>query len=170
MRYALGLLNVILGGNSSSRLFNEIREKRGLAYEIGTAAKRLKDTGAFLVHAGVDNAKVVQTLRLVFAELDRIRSSPVSPGEFKRAKEFFLGQLTLAMEDTMDQMLWLGDSVVSLDKTYSLRQVIAAIKKVCAADIRKTAQLIFKDTNLNLALIGPQKDAEAEIIKQLYLG
>lgn len=169
-RHALGLLNVILGGNSSSRLFNEIREKRGLAYEIGTAAKRLKDTGAFLVHAGVDNAKVVETLRLVFKELDRARQDPVSPGEFRRAKEFFLGQLTLALEDTMDQMLWLGDSVVSLDKTYSLRQMITEVNKVSARDVRETARLIFKDSNLNLALIGPQQQAQDQILKQLYLG
>lgn len=167
LKYALGLLNVILGGNSSSRLFDEIREKRGLAYEIGTGVKRLKDTGAFIVHAGVDNNKVIDVLGLIFKQLSRVKTERVSEAEFKRAKEFFLGQLMLALEDTMDQMLWVGESTLALDKTFSLQQVIREVNKVKIGEIRETANLIFRKENLNLALIGPLKPQEEQIKKEL---
>jgi predicted Zn-dependent peptidase len=167
LKYALGLLNVILGGNSSSRLFEQIREKRGLAYEIGTGIKRLKDTGAFVVHAGVDNNKVIEALKLIFVELRRARSEAVSQSEFKRAKEFYLGQLMLALEDSMDQMLWIGESTTSLDKTYSLKEVIRQVNKVKISELREAAKLIFRKENLNLALIGPLKDSEEAIKKEL---
>jgi len=167
LKYALGLLNVILGGNSSSRLFDEIREKRGLAYEIGTGVKRLKDTGAFLVHAGVDNNKVVEALKLIFGQLLRVKTERVANAEFKRAKEFFLGQLMLALEDTMDQMFWIGESTLSLDKIYSLKQVIQEVNKVSTKDIKEAANLIFNKNDLNLAAIGPLKNSEEQIKKEL---
>ncbi len=166
LKYALGLLNVILGGNSSSRLFDEIREKRGLAYEIGTGVKRLKDTGAFIVHAGVDNNKVVEALKLIFGQLLRVKTERVAEAEFKRAKEFFLGQLMLALEDTMDQMLWIGESTLSLDKIFSLKQVIQEVDKVKVRDIKEAANLIFNKNGLNLAFIGPLKDSEEQIKKE----
>ena len=167
LKYALGLLNVILGGNSSSRLFDEIREKRGLAYEIGTGVKRLKDTGAFIVHVGVDNNKIVEVLKLIFGQLLRVKTERVAETEFKRAKEFSLGQLMLALEDTMDQMLWIGESTLSLDKIFSLKQVIQEVDKVQARDIEEVANLIFNKNDLNLALIGPLKDNEEQIKKEL---
>jgi predicted Zn-dependent peptidase len=169
LKYALGLLNVILGGNSSSRLFDEIREKRGLAYEIGTSVKRLKDTGAFVVHAGVDNKKVFEALRLIFGQLGRVKKEQVSGAEFRRAKEFFLGQLRLALEDTMDQMLWIGESTLSLDKALTLKQVIGEVNKVKAKDIKEAANLVFKKDSLSLALIGPLKAKERQIKKELTL-
>lgn len=167
LKFALGLLNVILGGNSSSRLFDQIREKRGLAYEIGSGVKRLKDTGSFVVHAGVDNSKVVEALKLILSELSRAKKEPVSEAEFKRAKEFFLGQLMLALEDTMDQMLWIGDSTLALDKTYSLQQVIREVSKVKVGELKEAAKLIFNKNDLNLALIGPLKGSEELIKKEL---
>ncbi len=169
LKYALGILNVILGGNSSSRLFDEIREKRGLAYEIGTGVKRLKDTGAFIVHAGVDNNKVIDVLALIFKQLSRVKIERVPEAEFKRAKEFFLGQLMLALEDTMDQMLWVGESTLALDKTFSLQQVIREVNKVKIGEIREVANLIFRNENLNLALIGPLASQEEQIKKELTL-
>ncbi|MCX5707594.1 MAG: pitrilysin family protein [Candidatus Omnitrophica bacterium] len=167
LKYALGLLNVILGGNSSSRLFEEIREKRGLAYEIGTGVKRLKDTGAFVVHAGVDNNKVIEVLKLIFAQLRRAKAEIVGRSEFTRAKEFYLGQLMLALEDSMDQMLWIGESTTSLDKTYTLKQVVQEVNKVKIGELQEAAKLIFKKENLNLALIGPLKASEEHIKKEI---
>jgi predicted Zn-dependent peptidase len=167
LKYALGLLNVILGGNSSSRLFEEIREKRGLAYEIGTGVKRLKDTGAFVVHAGVDNNKVIEVLKLIFVQLRRAKAETVSKSEFIRAKEFYLGQLMLALEDSMDQMLWVGESTTSLNKTYTLKQVIREVNKVRINELREAAGMIFKKENLNLALIGPLKADEERIKKEI---
>jgi len=167
LKYALGILNIILGGNSSSRLFDEIREKRGLAYEIGTGLKRLKDTGAFMVHAGVDNNKVLETLRLIFAQFSRIKTEMITEAEFKRAKEFFLGQLMLALEDAMDQMLWIGESTLSLDKTFSFKQIIGNVNKVKVGDIQEAANMILRKEHLNLAFIGPLKLIEEQIKKEL---
>ncbi len=170
LKYALGLLHIILGANMSSRLFNELREKRGLAYEIGTQVKRFQDTGAFIVHAGIDNRKVKEAIGLILKELLRIKDNLVTDDEFRRAKDFYLGQLMLALEDTLDHMLWIGESTASLDRTYSPEEVIAEINKVGPQDIRQAARKIFRQQNLNLAAIGPLKDREEEIYKQLKLG
>ncbi|MFA6216567.1 MAG: pitrilysin family protein [Candidatus Omnitrophota bacterium] len=170
LKHAVGLLHVILGGNMSSRLFNELREKRGLAYEIGTQVKRFQDTGAFVVHAGIDNKKVNEALVLIIKELKRIRHALVSDDEFRRAKEFYLGQLMLALEDTLDHMLWIGESTLAMDKTYTLEDVFKEVRQVKRQDILQAAQEIFQQRCLNLALIGPGKDQEADLLKKIQLG
>jgi predicted Zn-dependent peptidase len=169
LKYAQALLHVILGGNMSSRLFNEVRENKGLAYEIGTAVKRFQDTGAFLVHAGIDNRKVTEAIKVVLEELEKIKNKMVSSDELKRAKEFYLGQMELALEDTMDQMLWMGESTLTLDKTYTPQQVIKEISGLRKEDIRDAARQIFQENKLNLAMIGPQKEQEEKIKQELHL-
>ncbi|MCU0651674.1 MAG: insulinase family protein [Candidatus Omnitrophica bacterium] len=163
LKHALGLLNIILGGNMSSRLFNEVREKRGLSYEIGTQLKRFEDTGAFLVHAGMDNKKVIPAIKLILEELSRAKAKVVTEDEFRRAKDFYLGQLMLALEDTMDSMLWIGETTVALDKAYTLEEIIKEVRSVKRHDLQEAAKQVFKENNLNLALIGPLKNKEAEI-------
>ncbi len=160
LKYALSLLHVILGANSSSRLFNEVREKRGLAYEIGTAVKRLKDTGSFLVHAGVDNRKLEETIRIVVKQLAAIREKPVTGPELERAKEFYTGQLLLSLEDTLDHMLWIGDPTVTQERIFTLEEVVRDVGKVTAEDIRRVANLVFPRCTGHLAVIGPLKGRE----------
>lgn len=169
MRYSLGMLHVILGANSSSRLFNEIREKRGLAYEIGSQVKFMADTGVFLVHAGVDNTRVEETVALIFEGLRGARDKYVSSGELSRAKEYYLGQLTLAMEDTMDQMLWIGDSTTNQDRTYTLDEIVKNIKKVTPESIRESARRVITQSSVNFAMIGPWKGRETAVRKWLDL-
>lgn len=170
LRHAQAILHIILGANMSSRLFNEVREKRGLAYEIGTGIKRYHDTGAFLVHAGIDNHQVSDCLGLIFKELNKTCRMLVSKDEFRRAKEFFLGQLSLGLEDTMEYMLWMGESMACLDKVYSLEQIMKEVNKVSFEDVREVARLIFKNQGVNLAMIGPLKISENEIFGKLNLG
>jgi len=170
LKYALGLLHIVLGANMSSRLFNELREKRGLAYEIGTQVKRFKDTGAFIVHAGIDNRKIIEAIKLILEELERVKDKLVSASEFTRAKEFYLGQLMLALEDTLDHMLWIGEYIAALDKTYTLDEVIREVKRLKRQDLREAARYIFKAKKINLALIGPLKDKEQDIYHQLRIG
>jgi len=170
LRHAQALLHIILGANMSSRLFNEVREKRGLAYEIGTGIKRFADTGAFLVHAGIDNHKVKDCLGLIFQELGKVRKTIVRKDEFRRAKEFYSGQLSLALEDTMEYMLWMGESVACLDKAYTLEQVIKEVNKVNIEDVREVAGKIFNNQKINLALIGPLGKSEKNIYAKLNLG
>lgn len=166
-RHALVLLHVILGANMSSRLFNEVREKRGLAYEIGTQIKRLYDTGSFLVHAGVDNNRIGEALSLILKELQKIKDRPVAQAELRRAKDFYIGQLVLALEDTLENMLWVGEHSASLNKIYSPREVIAQVNKVEPEDIRSVAREIFDNRRLNLALIGPLADKEDSLRNKL---
>jgi len=168
-RYALALLHVILGGNMSSRLFHELREKRGLAYEIGTHIRRFYDTGAFTVHAGVDNNKMVGALQVIFKELKKIKENLVGVEEFKRAKEFYLGQLSLAMEGTMDNMLWIGESVSTKGKTYTLVDIVSRINSLKRQEIRSVARKIFDKSKINLAAVGPIKISQKEVLGQLKL-
>lgn len=169
LKYALGLLHIILGANMSSRLFNEVREKKGLAYEIGTQVKYFQDTGAFIVHAGIDNRKVNQALGLILQELEKTKEKLVSNDEFRRAKDFYLGQLALSLEDTLDHMLWIGESTASIGKVYSLQDTIQKVNQVKREDIRSAAGYIFKEKSLNAAMIGPLKDSEQSIYNQLSL-
>ncbi|MFH1354893.1 MAG: pitrilysin family protein [Candidatus Omnitrophota bacterium] len=168
-KHAQSLLHVILGANMSSRLFNQIREKEGLAYEIGTLVKRYQDTGAFVVHAGMDNRKVLDAIRLVLKELRRIKKALVSEDEFKRAKDFYLGQTKLALEDTLNHMLWIGETSATLDRAYSLSDIIKEVNKVTREDLREVAQYIFQEKRLNLALIGPLRMSEDKLKQQLGL-
>jgi len=169
LRYALGLLHIILGANMSSRLFNELREKRGLAYEIGTQVKYFQDTGAFIVHAGIDNRKVNESVELILKELEKAKDKLVSIDEFKRAKEFYSGQLALSLEETLDHMLWIGESTATLGEVYSLKDITKKINKIKREDIREVADYIFKEKSLNLALIGPLKDSEQSLYSLLRL-
>ncbi|TBR19409.1 insulinase family protein, partial [bacterium] len=163
LKYAADMLHIVLGANMSSRLFNEVREKRGLAYEIGSQVKRYYDTGTFIVHAGIDNRKIQDAIKVILLELGKVKKNMVSPDEFKRAKEFYLGQLTLALEDTMDYMLWIGELTATLDKTHTLKGVIEEVKKVKRQDLLEVSRLIFKNNKLNLALIGPLVNNREEI-------
>jgi predicted Zn-dependent peptidase len=154
-RYALSLLSVLLGGNMSSRLFVEIREKRGLAYSISSSSKTLHDTGMFVVRAGVDNKKLVGAIELVLKELKKVAKTKVSLSEFERARDYLLGQLLLGLEDTMDQMLWIGESVVSKNRTRTLKNIIKDFKKITPDDLLRVAKDVFKPSKANLAIVGP---------------
>jgi len=170
LKHALNIMHIILGANMSSRLFNELREKKGLAYEIGTLPRCYHDTGSFTVHAGVDNNKVIEAVALILKELKKIRDVLISQGEFKRAKEFYLGQLMIALEDTLDHMLWFGETTATIDKVYTLEEIAREVNSATPEDIRQVARDIFKENNLNLALIGPLKEGEQRIYSRLQLG
>ena len=170
LRHAESILHIMLGANMSSRLFEQVREKRGLAYEIGSSIKRFADTGVFLVHAGIDNSKVEAALSLIFKELSKTRKTLFRPDEFKRAKEFYLGQMALALEDTMEYMLWLGEAMACLNKAPTLKQVMQEVGKVSLEDVRQVSRQIFNPQGINLALIGPLGNFEKNIYAKLNLG
>jgi len=138
-----------------------------LAYEIGTQVKYFQDTGAFIVHAGIDNRKVSESVKLILKELEKTREKPVSIDEFKRAKEFYLGQLALSLEETLDHMLWIGESTATLDQVFSFQDIVKKINRIKREDIREVAEYIFREKSLNLALIGPLKGNEDKVYKQL---
>lgn len=166
-RYVLGVLNVILGGNMSSRLFNEVREKRGLAYSISSGVKLLSDTGAFIVRAGVDNAKIAEAVDVILKELKRMREESVTADELTRAKDYLIGQMALSLEDTADHMFWMGESLVATDKIETFQNVMKRVNSVTIADIRKLSKKIFCPNKLNLSLVGPLKSATQKKIKNI---
>lgn len=168
-RYALGLLNVILGGNMSSRLFNEVREKKGLAYEIASHVKKLKDTGAFFVHAGIDNKKLTDATVVIFKEFDRIRREKVSSGELRRAKDFFIAQSQMALDDSLDHMLWMGESLMNLGFMQTKSEMQSYIEHVTSADIQRLCKEILRLDRLQFAVVGSQGRGAEEKIKGMIL-
>ncbi len=166
-RYVLSLLSVLLGGNMSSRLFVEVREKRGLAYSISSSSKTLTDTGLFMIRAGVDNSKVAQTMEIVLKELNKLRRRLVPEGEFRRAKDYLLGQLLLGLEDTMEHMLWIGETEIATGKIRTLPGMVRAFEKITPEDIRRVARDIFRPAVGNLAVVGPVTDQQENDIRRL---
>lgn len=164
MKYALALLNIILGGNMSSRLFERLREQKPLCYDISSSVRKHKETGAFIIHAGVSNNKLLEASREIVHELNDIKKNLVSPDELHRAKEYSRGQFLLALEDTASRMLWLGDRMTSLGKAPSVYEIFKNIDKVTAEDIKKLANHIFDKKNMNFSTVGP---AGAGIRKKL---
>lgn len=166
-RFAQGLIHVILGGNMSSRLFNEVREKKGLAYEIATHVKRLRDTGVFFVHAGIDSRNLLEASRVIFQELDRIRQQKVSAAELRRAKDFLTAQSEMALDDTMEHMLWVGDSLMNLGFLQTKEEVRRQIERTTAADILRVAEEMISWRRLHVAAVGPGVDACQEKMRQM---
>ena len=165
--YVLALMSIILGGNMSSRLFNELREKRGLTYSISSGIKSLSDTGVFMVRASVDNTKIVDALALILKVLAKISSGGIKEDEFGRAQEYYMGQFLLGLEDTMDQMLWMGGGVISHDKVKTMEDVIKKIKAVTREDIKRVARDILDPQKLNVAIIGPMSDLQHKQLSAL---
>jgi len=151
----------------SSRLFNEVREKKGLAYEIGTHAKKLHDTGVFFVHAGIDNKNLTQASEVIFKELDKIKNTKVSFGELRRAKDFFISQSIMALDDSLEHMLWVGESLSNLGYIQTKEEMEKEIQKVTAADILRLSREIIDWKKLYFAAVGPQKSGLEEKIKGL---
>jgi predicted Zn-dependent peptidase len=166
-RYALSLLSIILGGNMSSRLFNEIREKRSLAYEIGTSLKAYSDTGSFFIHAGIDNKKLYNAVSVMMDELEKIKKNLVTKREFSMAKEYFKSGLLMAMENTMSNMMFFGDQITSTGRIQTKEAILRAVNKVTLADIKRIAEKIFFRHSMKLAIIGPQPEKDISKVKQL---
>jgi predicted Zn-dependent peptidase len=159
-RFKLRLLNTLLGEGMSSRLFTEIREKRGLAYNIYSYVSGMHDTGAVGVYAGVDPRRIGDAIGAVLAEWDRLRQESVPANELTRAKEFSKGRLLLQMEDSFSVAAWCGRQEVLSPEVLTVDEVIEAIEAVTAADVQQVAQDLFLRERLNLAVVGPFEDEE----------
>lgn len=166
-RFVLELLHVLLGANMSSRLFREVREKRGLAYEINTQIKRFSDTGAFVVSAGCDTAKLSATIETIVRELKRIGRDLVPASELKRAKDYYAGQLVIGLEDTMDHMLWMGEQSLMTGHIADPERLLERVTKVTPSDIRRVASTLFTTTKIHAAIVGPVGKKEAARLSSL---
>lgn len=157
-RYALKLLSVILGENMSSRLFQQIRERHGLAYAISTSVSLYKDAGAVLLSAGMRNEKMKKAATLIVGELRRLKEQRVGERELDRAREYCMMQLLLSQEKTMNSMLWLGESLLCLGKVRRIDEVVNDLKAVTTEDIKRVAGVVFRPGRFALAAIGPAVD------------
>jgi predicted Zn-dependent peptidase len=158
-RYALRLLNTILGENMSSRLFQVVREDRGLAYAIYSSLGFFEDAGSLTISAGLDLDNLSKTLKLVMRELSRLIQEPPGAVELRRARDYVIGQLDMSLESTDNQMMWLGENLIGHGKIVSPAAVKRRVSRVTAAEIRAVARDFFRPERLNLALVSPLKSA-----------
>ncbi len=166
-RWAVSLLATIMGGNMSSRLFVEVREKRGLAYQISMSAASFADTGIFAIDAGTSTSTLKEALRVIREEISRIRLEPVPEEELNRAKDFMVGQLRMRLESTSEYMSFLGGQLASRQKIETLEEMVSKIYAVTPEEIKAVANQLFVSKNLNLALIGPKISQEGIVIKEI---
>ena len=157
-RYAAALLGTILGGGMSSRLFINIREKKGLCYYIRAEHDSYLDTGTLAASAGVDLMRVDDAIKLILVEFRKIASHKVGEKELKKAKEYLKGKLILSWEDSRTVALAYGSDEIMEGKIRSLSEYLKRIDEVEAQDILRLAQFLVSAAKLNLAVIGPFKD------------
>lgn len=156
-RFAFSLLNTILGGNMSSRLFQEIREKRGLAYSVYSFMMSHVDSGMFGVYAGVGAENVAQTIDLIRQDLERLLSAPVSAEELRDAKEYTKGNLLLSDEGVDNQMVRIAQNEIHFGRYIPLEDVVQKIDAVKAEEIQSLARDLFQPEQSAWTLLGPVK-------------
>ena len=161
-RYAFSLINTILGGNMSSRLFQEIRENRGLAYSVYSFISPHVDTGMFGVYGGVNSENDRETIDIILNEMLKVKEIPVDLTELQSAKEYTKGNLMLASESIDSQMVRLAQNEIHFGRHIPLQEVVDKIEEVKVDDIIDTASTFFDNDQLAITLLGPVSD------KKLY--
>jgi predicted Zn-dependent peptidase len=154
-RFTSYILNTILGGGMSSRLFQEIREKRGLAYTVYSYQSSYQDTGLFTIYMGVGEDSAEQSINLVIQELKRLKEEPVPDAELQAAKEQLKGNLLLASENTDNRMTRLAKSEIYFNKFITIEEVLKNIDKTTSEAVGNLAREIFQSEYLSLAILGP---------------
>jgi len=159
-RFALGLMAVILGGNMSSRLFTEVREKRGLAYHVRTSVDAFEDCGYLETQAGVDHDKLELTIKTILDEYRKIATEKVSDKELQNAKDYIKGKSVMGFESSDEVAMFFVDQEMKKKKIMTLSEIFKKIDKVTQSDILRVAKDVFQNKKLNLAVIGPHKDSK----------
>lgn len=159
-RFALGLLSIILGGNMSSRLFIEVRERRGLAYHVRTSVDAFEDCGYLATQAGVNHDKLEITIETILNEYRKIATEKVGKKELQNAKDFIKGKSVMGFESSDEVAMFFVDQEAKKKKIMTLPEIFKNIDKVTENDILRVAKEIFQNKKLNLAVIGPHKDGK----------
>jgi predicted Zn-dependent peptidase len=157
-RYAFSIMNTILGGNMSSRLFQEIREKRGLAYAVYSFITSHMDTGMCGIYAGVAPENALESIEVIVSEMGKIKSVPIDPSELRGAKEFLKGNLLMASESVDNQMVRLAQNEIYFGRYVPLPEILDKIESVSQDDIIDLAQTLFQSKQLVLTQLGPSAD------------
>ncbi len=164
-RHALSVLGTILGGGMSSRLFMEVRERRGLCYYVSTGRELYGDTGYIVTQAGVTNKKekVNESIKVTLEQHAMMINAVVEPQEIQRAKELLKGRLLLSLEDSYKVASLQGTRYLFEERLVFPEQIIAHIDAVTAEDVRQVAEDIFVRNRLNFALIGPFEEGDIKV-------
>lgn len=168
--YAFMLTNAILGEGMSSRLFQSIREERGLAYDVGSYFNSYADTGNFVVNAGIDPLQIDDVVRAIIQELTRIAEEAVSDDELDRIKAYVRGSVILGLEGTAQVASWLGSQEYSRGTVLAVEEIVARIDAVNADAVQHVARQCFKPEWRRLAVIGPYKPERAGHFGRLLKG
>jgi predicted Zn-dependent peptidase len=157
-RFALSILNNVLGGNMSSRLFQEVREKRGLAYSIGSYGRSYQDGGHFCVYGGTSPDTYEQVLELTHKEFANVRANGLSEDELTKAKTQVRGALVLGLENMNSRMNRYGDSLLAYDRVVPIAEILAEYEAVTHEKIGRVAERVLDESKLTLTAIGPARD------------
>jgi predicted Zn-dependent peptidase len=162
-RWALDILNTVIGEGMSSRLFLELRERQALAYDIHSFAARYRDSGAFAIYMATQPRNVDTALRAALHEVGRLVQEPLTPAELARTKTQIEGRLRLQLEGTSSMAEFLGHQAALTGTVMSAAEVIQAVWSVSAEEIQTLAELLFATSGWRLAAVGPGPDAEAAL-------
>jgi predicted Zn-dependent peptidase len=153
-RYAAYALNTVLGGSMSSRLFQNVREKRGLAYAVFSGLSAYHDAGAINIYAGCANEAVPELIDVVVGELRQLKRAGVTAEELRRAKDHLKGSLMLNLESTSSRMSHLARQEIYRDRADSLDEMLAEIERVTVDDVTRLAETLFRDGLLGVTVLG----------------
>jgi predicted Zn-dependent peptidase len=168
-RFALRVLDTIFGGTSSSRLFQEVREKHGLAYAVYSFTSAYQDAGQVGLYLGTRPDNIGEAMRIVGQELCRLRSEPATADELHRAKENLKGRVLLALESTGARMNRLGSELLGEVPLLSLDEVVAAIDAVTVSDLESLSEELWDPEQLSIAGIGPDAERFEEAVARIEL-
>lgn len=158
-RHALYVLNTILGGSMSSRLFQHIREDRGLAYSVWSTITSYSDAGMVTIYAGCANDRVAEVVDLAVAELRGLRETAVPGDELRRAKDHLKGNLVLNLESSASRMSHLARQFIFFGRQYTLDEMTRAVDAVTADDVQRVANELFHDEGLAATVVGPTSES-----------
>src|SRR5262249_1382064 len=153
-RYASYVLNTLLGGSMSSRLFQNVREKRGLAYAVFSGLSAYRDAGSFTIYAGCSNEAVGQVIDLIVEELRGVKQTPVPEGELRRSKDHLKGSLMLGLENTASRMSHIARQEIYFDRQFGLDETLEGIERVTADDVQRVACELFRNGSLAATVLG----------------
>jgi predicted Zn-dependent peptidase len=159
-RFALRLLNTLLGENMSSRLFQTVREEHGLAYSIYSVNSFFDDAGDMVISAGLDVDHLEKALKLIVREMKRLASDLAPPSELRRARDYLTGQMDLSLENSENQMMWAGEQWLGYGKILKPDDYKKRLGEVRPSAIRAAARRFFRPDRFNLALVSPLKSAD----------
>ena len=158
-RYVSYIMNTVLGGSMSSRLFQNVREKRGLAYAVFSGLSAYRDAGNITIYAGCSNEAVGEVIDLCVEELRGMKRAPVPTSELRRAKDHLKGSLMLSLENTASRMSHLARQEIYFDRHFGLDETLAGVERVTELDVQRVAADLFSNGSLAATVLGPSVPA-----------